>query len=41
MAANPPYLSGALGMELELVDTEVAVGPFAADVVLVDPNAAR
>lgn len=28
LAANPDYLSEALGMELELVGTEVAVGPI-------------
>lgn len=38
LAANPDYLSDALGMNLELVGTEVAVGPFSADVVLVDVN---
>jgi Domain of unknown function (DUF4268) len=36
LAAHPEYLSEALGMELDLVGTEVAVGPFSADIVLVD-----
>jgi hypothetical protein len=38
LASNPDYLSEALGMELELVGTEVGVGPFAADIVLRDTN---
>lgn len=38
LAANPDYLSEALGMELELIGTEVGVGPFSADIVLVDTN---
>ena len=38
LAANPEHLSRALGMDLELVDSEVAVGPFSADVVLRDSN---
>jgi hypothetical protein len=36
LASHPEYLSDALGMNLELVGTEVSVGPFSADVVLVD-----
>jgi hypothetical protein len=41
LAANPDYLSEALGMELELVGTEVAVGPFSAEIVLVDANSGQ
>lgn len=41
LAANPDYLSEALGMNLELVGTEVAVGPFSADIVLVDATSNR
>ncbi len=36
LASHPEYLSDALGMNLELVGTEVADGPFSADIVLVD-----
>lgn len=36
LASHPEYLSEALGMNLELVGTELAVGPFSADIVLVD-----
>ena len=38
LASNPDYLSEALGMDLEVVGTEVAVGPFSADIVLVESN---
>lgn len=38
LAANLDHLSEALGMDLELVGTEVAVGPFSADIVLIDGN---
>jgi hypothetical protein len=41
LAQNPDYLSEALGMDLELVGTEVPVGPFWADIVLVDGNSGR
>lgn len=41
LAENPDYLSEALGMDLELVGTEVPVGPFSADIVLVDGNSGR
>lgn len=41
LAANPDYLSEALGMELELVGTEVPIGPFFADVVLVDSSSGQ
>jgi len=41
LAANPSHLSEALGMQLELVGTEIPVGPFSADIVLVDLNSAR
>ena len=33
LAKNPDYLSEALGMDLELEGSEVAVGPFAADLL--------
>lgn len=38
IAANPEHLAKALSMDLELEGTEVAVGPFSADVVLRDAN---
>lgn len=38
LAQNPECLSEALGMDLELYGTEVPVGPFSADVVLVDAS---
>jgi Domain of unknown function (DUF4268) len=41
LAQNPDYLSEALGMDLELVGIEVPVGPFWADIVLVDGNSGR
>jgi len=41
LAENPGCLSEALGMALELVGTEVAVGPFSADIVLVDAGSGR
>ncbi|HMG44290.1 MAG TPA: hypothetical protein VK611_23350 [Acidimicrobiales bacterium] len=41
LAANPSHLSEALGMQLELVGPEIPVGPFSADIVLVDLNSAR
>ena len=41
LAGNPDLLGEALGMDLELVDTEVAVGPFSADILFRsgEPNA--
>ena len=41
LAENPGLLGEALGMDLELVDTEVAVGPFSADILFraSEPNA--
>ena len=38
LAANPDYLSDALGMDLELEGSEVAVGPFAADLLFRERN---
>ena len=38
LAEHPDHLGKALAMDLELVDAEVAVGPFSADVVLRDAN---
>ena len=38
LAANPDYLSEALGMDLELVGSEVAVGSFAADLLFRERN---
>lgn len=41
LAGNADILSEALGMDLELVDTEVPVGPFSADILFRsgEPNA--
>ena len=39
LAKNPDLLGEALGMGLELVDTEVAVGPFSADILFRVRNA--
>lgn len=41
LAMNLDHLSQALGMSLELVGTEVAVGPFSADIVLIDASSGR
>ena len=38
LAANPDYLSEALGMDLELEGSEVAVGSFAADLLFRERN---
>ncbi len=38
LAGNPDYLSEALGMDLELEKQEVAVGTFAADLLLSERN---
>lgn len=38
LAANPDYLSEALGMDLELEGSEVAVGTFAADLLFRERN---
>ena len=38
LATNPDYLSEALGMDLELEDSEVAVGSFAADLLFRERN---
>jgi len=38
LAMNPDYLSEALGMDLELEGSEVAVGPFAADLLFRERN---
>ena len=38
LAANPDYLSEALGMDLELEGAEVTVGPFAADLLFREQN---
>lgn len=41
LAENVEYLSEALGMDLELIGTEMPVGPFFADIVLVDLGSER
>ena len=38
LAANPDYLSEALGMDLELEGAEIAVGSFAADLLFLERN---
>ena len=38
LAAHPDHLGKALQMDLELEGSEVAVGPFSADVALRDAN---
>ena len=41
LAKNPDYLSEALGMDLELEGSEVAVGPFAADLLFRERNSGK
>ena len=41
LAANPDRLERVLGMELELEGTEVAVGPFAADIVFQEASTGK
>ena len=38
---NVQLLSAAIGMDLDLVESEVAVGPFSADLVAKDPSSGR
>ena len=41
LAENPEVLGRALGMDLELDGSEVAVGPFSADLLLHYANTAK